>query len=135
MLVGTWHLVDWTITAGGRATQPFGPGATGMICYTSDGHMQAVIAGAGRAPLSAPVPRQAPEGERAGAFDTYFHYAGTYEIQGARVIHHVTHALNPAFIDTDQVREIHLDGETLTLSASEPLPGGAPRHHRIVWRR
>jgi hypothetical protein len=130
-LTGAWHLVDWRIEQGGQITRPFGPGATGMICYTADGHMQAVIAAAGRAPLTAAVPRQAPEGERAAAFDGYFHYAGTYVIQpGPRVVHRVTHALNPAFVGTEQVREIALDGRDLVLSATE-----GPRLHRIHWRR
>ena len=131
MLTGTWHLIRWEIEAGGRVSEPFGPGATGMLCYTADGHMQAVIAAGGRAPLSAPVPRQAPTGERAAAFDTYFHYAGSYEIlDGPRVVHRVSHALNPAFVGTEQVREIDLRGGVLTLSATE-----GPRHHRITWRR
>lgn len=130
-LTGAWHLVRWEIEAGGRVTHPFGTDATGMICYTADGHMQAVIAAAGRAALSAPVPRQAPEGERAAAFDSYFHYAGTYAvIDGPRVVHRVTHALNPAFVGTEQVRDIDLRGDVLTLSATE-----GPRHHRITWRR
>lgn len=131
MLEGAWHLVRWEIEAGGRLTQPFGPGATGMICYTADGHMQAVIAAAGRTALSSAVPRQAPEGERAAAFDSYFHYAGTYEIiDGPRVVHRVTQALNPAFVGTEQVRDIDLNGADLVLSAAE----GA-RRHRIHWRR
>lgn len=131
MLRGAWQLVDWRITQGERVTHPFGESPAGMICYTDDGHMQAVIAAAGRKPLSAAVPRQAPEGERAAAFDSYFHYAGTYEIQpGPRVVHRVTHALNPAFVGTEQVRNIDLDGDTLVLSATE----GA-RHHSITWRR
>lgn len=131
MLEGTWFLVDWRIDSGGRVTQPFGPQATGMICYTGDGHMQAVIAAAGRRALSAPVPRQAPEAERAAAFDSYFHYAGRYEIiPGPRVVHRVTQALNPALVGTEQVRDIHLEGDKLVLSATEGL-----RRHRITWRR
>lgn len=131
MLRGTWHLVTWQIEVEGRVTQPFGPGATGMILYTDDGHMSAVIAAAGRGALSAAVPRQAPEGERAAAFDSYFHYAGFYEIiDGPKVVHRVTHALNPAFVGTEQVRQIALNGADLVLSARE----GA-RHHRIHWRR
>jgi hypothetical protein len=130
-LTGAWHLVRWEIAAHGRLSQPFGPGATGMLLYTADGHMQAVIAAAGRAPLSAPVPRQAPQAERAAAFDSYFHYAGSYAlIAGPRVVHRVTHALNPAFVGTEQVRDIDLSGDVLTLSARE-----GPRHHRIIWRR
>jgi len=136
VLDGTWHLVRWEIARDGRVTQPFGPGATGMICYTGDGHMSAAIAAAGRAPFAGGNPRTAPDGEKAAAHDSYFHYGGTYEVQpGPRVVHRVTQSLNPGFVGTEQVRDIHLDGDTLTLSADEPLPDGTTRHHRLVWRR
>jgi hypothetical protein len=136
MLTGTWHLVRWDIVQDGRVNQPFGPGATGMIQYTTDGHMSACIAAAGRQPYATGNPRTANGAEKIAAHDSYFHYAGSYEIlPGPRVVHRVTQSLNPGFPGTEQVRDIHLDGDTLTLSADEGLPGGATRHHRIVWRR
>jgi hypothetical protein len=136
MLTGTWHLVGWEISRGGRVSHPFGPDATGMICYTSDGHMSAAIAAAGRAPLTGGNPRTAPQAERIAAHDSYFHYAGRYEIlPGPRVVHRVSQSLNPGFVGTEQVRNIHLDGDVLTLSADEPLPDGTSRHHRLIWKR
>lgn len=131
MLHGTWHLVAWEIVQDGRATQPFGEGATGMILYTADGFMSASISAAGRVPLSTGNPRSAPLAEQAAALTSYFHYAGRYEIlDGPRVVHRVTQSLNPGFVGTEQVRDIALSGETLILSADE-----GPRHHRITWRR
>ena len=135
-LTGTWHLIGWEIIRNGRVTEPFGPGATGMICYTSDGHMSACIAAAGRAPFAGGNPRTAPEAEKATAHDGYFHYAGTYEVQpGPQVVHRVTQSLNPGFVGSEQVRQIDLQGDRLTLSADEPLPDGSIRHHRLIWRR
>jgi hypothetical protein len=136
MLEGTWHLVRWETERAGRITQPFGPGATGMICYTADGHMSAAIAAAGRVDLTGGTPRTAPDNEKIAAHDSYFHYAGTFEIvPGPRVVHRVTQSLNPNFVGTEQIRTIHLDGDTLTLSADEALPDGTTRHHRLIWRR
>lgn len=135
MLAGTWHLVAWEIEQDGRVTRPFGAAPTGMLQYTGDGTMSACIARDGRRPFTAGSPRTAPEAERLAAHDSYFHYAGTYEvIDGPAVIHRVTQSLNPGMIGTEQRRDIALDGDQLTLSATEPLPGSL-RHHRLVWRR
>ena len=142
-LLGTWHLVRWEIAYGdGRApTLPFGPDATGLICYTHDGTMNACIARGGRPRLSSESVRSAPESERLAAFESFFQYAGPYRIRtqdGRRqVVHSVTHALNPNFVGTEQVRDMDFDAQgTLTLSASDTVPGTAvARHHRLRWRR
>lgn len=142
-LLGTWQLVRWDITyADGREpTLPFGDKATGMIAYTTDGFMSACIASGGRAKLSSASVRSAPVDERLAAFESYFQYAGPYEINGRvghqQVTHHVTHSLNPNFVGTQQIRNMAFapDG-SLTLSASDSVPGTAvARHHRLVWKR
>ncbi len=98
-LRGTWQLVRWEIAYGdGRPpTLPFGEGASGLIHYTADGHMSACIARAGRRPLSSESVRSAPAEERLAAFESYFQYAGPYELRrgahlptGVQVVHHVT---------------------------------------------
>ena len=138
MLTGAWHLERWEIAHddGRKPSYPYGDDATGLLVYSDDGHMSAVIARAGRAPLSSASTRHAPEGERLAAFESYFHYAGRYEIDhdAGAVTHHVTHALNPNFVGSAQRREIVLEGDLLTLSASEKT-GANIRHHRLIWRR
>ena len=146
-LLGTWHLVRWDISYGdGREpTLPYGDAATGMIAYTPDGYMSACIARGGRGKLSSASVRSAPVEERLAAFESYFQYAGPYEISGSKVgeegnqqvTHHVTHSLNPNFVGTQQVRNMTfaVDGG-LTLSASDTVPGtDIARHHRLVWKR
>ena len=142
-LLGTWHLVRWDITYGdGREpTLPYGDSATGMIAYTTDGYMSACIARGGRSSLSSASVRSAPVDERLAAFESYFQYAGPYEIKGPQgkqqVTHHVTHSLNPNFVGSQQVRNMTFatDGG-LTLSASDTVPGtDVARHHRLVWKR
>lgn len=142
-LFGTWHLVRWDITYddGRPVSLPFGIGATGLITYTNDGTMNACIGRSQRPCLSSDSVRSAPEAERLAAFESYFQYAGPYRIQGEpgrqQVVHHVTHALNPNFVGTKQVRDMTFaDDGTLTLSASDTVPGTTvKRHHRLVWRR
>jgi hypothetical protein len=142
-LLGTWHLVRWGITyADGRAeTLPFGADARGMILYASDGWMNACIARAGRTKLSSESVRSAPEAERLAAFESFFQYAGRYALRMSgdqqQVVHTVTHALNPNFVGTQQVRNVAFsDSGELTLSASDLVPGSdVARHHRLVWSR
>ena len=145
-LLGTWYLVRWDITYGdGRAPSlPFGADATGLISYTADGTMQACIARGDRARLSSASVRSAPEAECLAAFESYFQYAGPYEIRNApgavgqqQVVHHVTHSLNPNFVGTQQVRNMAFAADGgLTLSASDTVPGtDVARHHRLIWKR
>ena len=142
-LLGTWQLVRWEITYGdGRAPSlPFGAQATGLILYAADGWMNACIARGGRARLSGESVRSAPEGECLAAFESFFQYAGRYEVRTAhgqqQVVHSVTHSLNPNFVGTQQVRNMTFapDGG-LTLSASDTVPGTElARHHKLIWSR
>lgn len=142
-LTGTWRLVRWEITYddGRPVSLPFGPDATGLILYSDDGTMNACIARGKRPRLSSDSVRSAPEAERLAAFESYFQYAGPYTIRGEpgkqQVVHSVTHALNPNFVGTEQVRDMRFaDDGTLTLSASDTVPGTTvARHHRLIWRR
>ncbi|WP_417599426.1 lipocalin-like domain-containing protein [Pararhodobacter oceanensis] len=134
MLEGTWHLEAWEIESEGRIAHPFGADATGLLHYTADGGMAACIARADRPNYSTGTPRSAPEPERLAALESFFHYAGRWEIQQrdgqTTVVHSVTHSLNPDFVGSEQVRVVELDGDALTLSAME-----GTRHHRLRWRR
>jgi hypothetical protein len=143
-LLGTWQLLRWEIAYGdGRPpTLPYGADATGLILYTADGWMSACIGRAGRPRLASDSVRSAPEAQRLAAFESWFQYAGPYALRersdgGWEVVHRVTHALNPNFVGTEQVRRVEFDAEgTLTLSASDSMPGSAvARHHRLRWRR
>lgn len=142
-LLGTWHLRRWEITySDGRApTLPFGPDAVGLIMYTADGGMSACIARAGRPPLSSESMRKLPTAEAVAAFESFFQYAGRYVLRThearLQVVHQVTMSLNPSFVGSEQVRDMHFDAEgRLTLSASDTLPGSSIlRHHRLQWER
>lgn len=145
-LIGSWRLLRWEIVYGDRRppTLPYGADAVGLIVYAADGFMSACIARCGRARLSSDSVRSAPAAERLAAFESYFHYAGPYELRrgpalptGLQVIHRVTMSLNPNFVGTEQVRDVEFDASgTLTLSASDTVPGSAVvRHHRLRWAR
>lgn len=136
-LVGGWTFVTWVITGpDGRESRPFQPNPTGYIVYTADGVMSAAIQADQRPRFNSADIRKQPADEKARAFDTYFHYAGTWYVRGQTVVHTVTSALNPNMIGTEQVRHVAFDGDLLTLSAEEPLEGGrGVRRHALTWRR
>ena len=137
-LTGAWHLVRWTIEypSSDRVTQPFGTDPEGLLVYTADGYMSAVMQRRNRPRLSRADPHAVSDTEKAAAFASYLHYSGLWSIADGNVIHDVRHAMNPNLIGTRQVRSVALDGDTLELGAEEPLdPPGATRRHRILWRR
>jgi hypothetical protein len=97
--------------------------------------MSATISRSDRSSMSNPNVRRAPQGEKADSFDSYFHYSGTWRIEGNEVIHTVQHALDPFFVGTDQVREMDHQGDVLVLTANITTASGAKMHNRITWRR
>ena len=77
-IAGTWRLVSASSRAsdGHKDEAPYGPSPSGLLIYTADGHVMAIISNSGRAPLSVNDRIVAPVKERANAFATSFAYAG-----------------------------------------------------------
>jgi len=135
--LGSWTLADWRIEySDGGITRPFGDAAHGYIVYAPDGIMTASIAMPDRAPFEVANARHASPERKAEAFDSYFHYAGPWRIEGEDVVHAVTLSLNPGMTGTDQRRRAEFDGAGgLTLAAIEPLRDGGSRRHVLQWKR
>lgn len=137
-LVGTWHLVSWTIGfADGRPSrEPFGSSPEGLLAYTPDGFVHVSIASVGRELLGTDNVRRASVERQLAALQTYFTYAGPYEVDGDTIIHHIALSVQPDLVGTEQRRHAVLSDGELVLSA-EYLPPGSEveRHHRLVWRR
>jgi len=72
-LVGTWRLVSTSASTatGGRNDDPFGSSPTGVLTYTREGRMSAMISYGGRKLLSGADRVSAPAHERAEAFATF----------------------------------------------------------------
>ena len=134
--IGAWGLVDWRIEySDGGVTRPFGEAAEGYIVYSANGIMTASIAKGDRARFGQANARNATLDQKGQAFDSYFHYAGPWQVDGDEVVHSVTMSLNPDMTGTDQRRLAVFDSAGgLTLSANEPLKDGASRHHILQWK-
>lgn len=89
-----------------------------------------------RKPLSIPDYVGAPPEERAEAFATFLAYAGTYKIEGSRVIHHVEASWLENSVGTEQVRTIvKLEGDQLLLRTPPYLKGGKMVTAELLWQR
>jgi hypothetical protein len=139
-LIGSWKLIDWTVEMeGGRVVKPFRGRATGVLTYTDEGRMVASLMRTDREPIGTRSFAEAKALERASAAAGYLSYAGTYEILGDEVHHHVDLSLFPDWVGGTQVRHIEWitndDGSIdLELStAHEPLERSAV--NRLRWHR
>lgn len=135
-LVGTWRLVKVSNSRrdGGVDDQPWGAAPTGLLIYTSEGTMAAVISYGGRRFLSADRVA-APVGERAEAFATFFAYGGHYSVDGNRLTHQVALASVENWVGTDLVRTFELSGARLTLRTPPVLVAGEELGAELVWER
>lgn len=133
--VGAWCLIDWRIEyENGGVTRPFGQDASGYIVYAASGIMTASIARQNRPSFGIANARNADPAQKAAAFDSYFHYAGSWYIEGEHIVHDVTLSLNPDMVQSEQRRLAVWEGDgTLSLSAKEPLSDGTVRHHILQW--
>jgi len=135
-LPGAWRLERWTLEyADGRTVRPFTPAVQGLLIYTTDGHMSAVLQAPGRARLPSEDLTRVADADKAAAFAGCVQYAGRWHVDGGAVVHTVEFAVNPNLLGSRQVREVVLQGDTLELVAREPLEGGGERVHRLRWRR
>lgn len=135
-LVGTWQLVTASdeFETGKLDTNPYGTGAVGRLIYGSDGTVAALVSFGGRKQLSADRLAASPA-EQAEAFSTFSAYAGTFTLEGTRVIHHIRVASVENWVGTDLVRYIELRGDQLTLRTPPRLVGGINRVSEVIWRR
>ena len=134
-LLGTWRLVRWyNEAADGTVTEPLGPNPVGYISYTEDGHIFAHLAAPDRAPFAVKDMAAGTSAEYEAAMKSYVSYAGTYEIDGDHVTHHVALASFPNWTGTEQRRHIHFEHGRLRLSAPFDYDGETIVAH-AVWER
>ena len=135
-VIGSWRLVSASASTadGGTNPAPYGDKPTGILTYSPDGRMSAMISNGGRKPLSADR-IAAPAAERAEAFATFFGYAGRYSFNGDRIVHHVEIASVPNWVNTDLVRVVTVQGDRITLRTPPLSVGGTSQMTELIWER
>ncbi len=128
-ILGTWVLDEWYIEGedGGR-TYPMGRDAQGIILYTDDGCMSAIVRAKDR---FLPADRPTDE-DRIEAFSSYVNYAGTWQIEEGSVVHRIEHALDPNLQGLSLARAVSFDEGRMIFTG--PAPRG-DSSHVIVWKR
>lgn len=130
-LHGAWALEEWFVEQeDGSRNAPFGRDAEGVIIYTTDGYMSAVVRTAERfLPTS-----NADEGQKAEAYATYFNYAGTWAIgeDGESVIHRIEHALDPNLVGAEMARAVDHKGSRMVFTGT--MADGKTKNV-IIWKR
>jgi hypothetical protein len=76
------------------------------------------------------------ENERLALYDTMFAYAGTFSVEGDKVVHHVDISWNETWTGTDQVRDFEVTGDVLTITSRIRDPvSGLENHYAVVWEK
>ena len=120
-LIGAWRLVwDEDVDANGKMVRL---NETGIIMYTSDGHMAVQIRTHGGSP------RQAVVQYDKGGYEGYY---GTFTVneKDHSVTHHVEGALVESLLGKDLTRVYEFSGKQLILHSSR-----ADEHWRICWEK
>ena len=135
-IVGSWKLVSTAATTvdGKSVASPMGEHPTGFLTYTADGRMSLLITHDGRPKLSGDR-LASPIEERASAFSTMVAYAGSYRIEGNRLIHHVEAASSQNWVGTDLPRVATFSGNRVKLEAPMKERHGVVQKFEQVWER
>ncbi|MEO1269349.1 MAG: lipocalin-like domain-containing protein [Myxococcota bacterium] len=141
-LVGSWHLERFVIRYddGRPELYPFGTHALGVLTYTAEGWMSAILSRSDRPKLgvaSLETATRASETHKAQAFDGYLSYAGRWTLSGHHITHTIALALTPDLVGQAQTRQVTLaERDTLLMLTYQRTPAsGVTRHYHLDWRR
>jgi hypothetical protein len=137
-LIGSWRLVSlYGESDDGEIFKPYGESPAGMLTYTADGNMSAVLMKQARPKfVSGDMGKGTPE-EIKAAFEGFDAYCGTYTLDEAanRVTHHVEACRFPNWEGSDQIRYFELDGNSLRIYTPPLLAQGKDWVVHVVWER
>jgi hypothetical protein len=132
-VLGAWRLETFDVVEAGKSPRPrFGNNPVGYLMYTPSGKMSATLSGIHRPPFvsTAVTPDVESKGQMLSDF---LSYAGTYEIKGDRVFHHVEVSVFTNIVGTTLERQFKLEGDTLTIRTITPGMWGD--NSILVWKR
>ncbi len=132
-VLGAWKLESFDVVIPDKSRKPrFGPNPVGYLIYTPSGRMSATLSGIHR-PKFEPIAETAGSKACAEQLTDFLAYAGTYEIRGNRVFHHLDVSVFTDLVGKTLEREFHLAGDTLTIRTITPGMWGD--NSILVWKR
>ena len=136
-LIGTWRLVSWDrIEDGDKRIPALGPGADGLITYTTDGFMFGMLMAPNRKQFAGTDPFGGTVEECRQAMSTALAYCGRYRVDGDCVVHTVEMSMYPNWVGTEQRRAYRFDGDRVVLRTVQPIVrNGVSSVAELVWRR
>ena len=124
-IIGTWRLVraEAFDEHGTPQPSPYGNAPLGRLMLTGSGRMMAMT-GDGRAEI--------PNGQ----IREYNTYAGNYRFDGKQLTTHVDCCSNPAYMGTEQVRDVsHKNGLLVLRPPLRPYANRPPEQRVLYWER
>ncbi len=135
-IVGTWRLLSFHgRNANGDLRPALGENAQGLLVYTAEGYMIAILSEVGRPPFRSNDFRGGTPEEALAAANSCISYSGRYEVTGNTVTHHVEMSLFPNWIGQDQIRNLKFVEGNLMLSTPSFLLSGGEWTFELVWER
>lgn len=136
-LVGRWDIVSWEqVYDDGRRELPMGERLEGFIRYLPDGDMVCQIARVDRPKFVKGGQWNAPDEEKARAYESMLAYSGRWRLDGDVITHSVQMSLFPNWIGGEQKRRVQVQADgTLALTARLEENTPQARTARLVWKR
>ena len=132
-LIRTWKLVGAvsTTASGDRNETPYRANPSGLLTYSPEGRVIALISFGERKPLS----MRASTEEKAEAFETFLAYAGRYSLNGNKVTHQVEISSIQNYVKRDLIRTVSFDGNRMTLTTPPTSISGKTQTIELTWQR
>jgi hypothetical protein len=117
-VVGTWQITSYsmTVVSTNETSRPFGENPKGYIQYSPGGHMVVFLQAGNQIRIAGAAYTDAERSEVHKAM--FGAYAGTYTVEGNKVVHRVVAAWRPDWIGTDQIRFFEISGKQLTIKTA-----------------
>ncbi len=130
-------MLSWVLRDGeGRESRPLGEGGQGLLTYTADGYMFALLMRPDRKRHAVDDPMGGTAAEARASMAGFHTYCGRYRFEGeGTVVHTVDMCLLPNMIGTEQRRFYRFDGNRLHLSTPPMTRKGSTGVGELVWER
>lgn len=138
-LLGSWVLQSYLEQPKGQETPnyPLGADARGMLIYSPDGYMSALLMRNGRRPFASGDWFRSTADELSAA-SAFIAYSGSFVVDEAShsVAHHVDLSFFPNWVGQSQIRLAGGDADDLILTPTAPiLSGGDLVIPQLRWKR